>query len=264
MELGAAALDAGFQLEWREAVASTNDLALDFLKAGGDRGWFVAGQQLQGRGRHGRNWVSARGNLYASVALAAPCPPAFTPLAGFVAGLSLAEALCQLAPALTPVIHLKWPNDCQLAGAKLAGILLEGLSLGAGRTGLVIGIGANIASRPALADYPVTALAEHVGNVELPQVFTALSDCFARNLALFAEGKGFPAIRAGWMRHALPKGTGLRVRLPGGERHGTFAGLDPEGHLLLDTGEAVEAVLVGDVFQTEGALDPQTALRTLG
>lgn len=264
MELGAAALDAGFHLTFQEAVPSTNDLALDFLKSGGDRGWFLAGQQLAGRGRHGRNWVSPPGNLFASVALAAPCPPAKAPLIGFVGGVSLAQAIIDVAPGLQPLVHLKWPNDCLLAGAKLAGILLEGISLPEGRTGVAIGIGVNVANRPDVPDYPVTALVDHVARPDRNGLFRALSHRFAQNLDLFSAGNGFAAIRELWLRHAVPAGTKLRVRLPSGERHGTFGGLDPDGHLLLDTGRAIEAVMVGDVFLADSPIDPQTALRTWG
>ncbi len=264
MELGKAARDAGFRLAFHDVVASTNDLAMAALLKGEDRHWFVAGQQQAGRGRHGRDWISPPGNLYASLALATPCPPAKAPLMGFVAGLSLIEALGHVAPALQPVLHLKWPNDCQISGEKVAGILLEGTSLAEGRTGIVIGMGANLLRRPDLSDYAVTALAEHASGVSVEALFVALSDRFAANLALFDRGAGFSAIRSGWLRHALPLGTKLRVRLPAGEKHGTFGGLDPEGHLLLDTGRAVEAVMVGDVFLAEGLIDPQTAMRTLG
>ena len=57
--------------------------------------------------------------------------------------------------------QLKWPNDVQVAGAKLAGILLE---MGAdGRGGcawLIVGIGVNIAWSPGDAvPYPTTCLA---------------------------------------------------------------------------------------------------------
>lgn len=264
MELGAAARRAGFRLTWQDAVPSTNDLALAALQAGETQHWFVAGQQLAGRGRHGRGWVSPPGNLYASLALRNPCPPAQAPLVGFVAGLSLAEALAAVAPTLTPQLALKWPNDCQLAGAKLAGILLEGTTLPQGHSGVVIGMGVNVRHHPDLPDYPVTALSAHGVDLEPERVFAALSDRFAANLELFDSGRGFGAIRAGWLRHALPLGTPLRVRLPAGERHGSFAGLDPDGHLLLETGGALEAVMVGDVFLAERLLDPQAAVRTLG
>lgn len=264
MELGAAAQRAGFRLTWQDAVPSTNDLALAALQAGDDRHWFVAGQQLAGRGRHGRGWVSPPGNLYASLALRNPCAPAHAPLVGFVAGLSLAEALAAVAPALAPALALKWPNDCQLAGAKLAGILLEGTTLPQGQSGVVIGMGVNVRHHPDLPDYPVTALTAHGVMIEAADVFSALSDRVAANLDLFDGGRGFGAIRERWLRHALPLGTPLRVRLPAGERHGRFAGLDPDGHLLLETGGALEAVMVGDVFLAEGPLDPQAAVRTLG
>ncbi len=179
-------------------------------------------------------------------------------------GLSLAEALAAVAPTLTPQLALKWPNDCQLAGAKLAGILLEGTTLPQGHSGVVIGMGVNVRHHPDLPDYPVTSLHAHGVDLEPERVFAALSDRFAANLELFDSGRGFGAIRAGWLRHALPLGTPLRVRLPAGERHGSFAGLDPDGHLLLETGGALEAVMVGDVFLAERLLDPQAAVRTLG
>jgi BirA family transcriptional regulator, biotin operon repressor / biotin---[acetyl-CoA-carboxylase] ligase len=252
----------GFSLRAVPETGSTNADALRALDAGHDRLFIVAGRQSGGRGRHGRPWSSPAGNLYMSLALAAPCPPPATPLLGFVAGVSLAEAVLALAPGLKPVLHLKWPNDLLLAGGKLAGLLLEGTSLPGGRTGVAIGIGVNVAAKPEGVDQAAAVLREHARAVEAGQLFSELARCLLTNLALFDSGRAFEAIRARWLDLAMPKGTPLRVKLPAGEESGTFAGLDSKGHLLLEVAGAIKSVMVGDVFPIEAPLDPEAALRS--
>ena len=48
-------------------VNSTNDLAIRKIKQGYRRGIIVAEKQKKGRGRHGRKWLSFKGNLFLSV-----------------------------------------------------------------------------------------------------------------------------------------------------------------------------------------------------
>ena len=270
MELSQAAQTAGFQLLHVTRSESTNVAALRAVEAGADRFWVVADEQTAGRGRHGRVWQSPPGNLYASLGLRAPCPPAVMPLLGFVAGLSLAEAIAAVAPGIRAAVHLKWPNDCQIDGAKVAGILLEGTSLMAaqgfagGQTGVAIGMGVNVRHFPAGLDQRATALVEHARDLDPGLLFEALSERTCENLVLFDQGRGFEAIRQGWLKFALPLGTALRVRLPSGERQGRFAGLDPTGHLLLETNGVTETIMVGDVFPVDDVLSPEDAMRIVG
>jgi BirA family biotin operon repressor/biotin-[acetyl-CoA-carboxylase] ligase len=252
----------GFSLLMREETGSTNADALQALEGGQDRLFIVAARQSGGRGRHGRPWTSPPGNLYMSLALAAPCPSAASPLLGFVAGVSLAEAVLALAPGLRPVLHLKWPNDLLLSGGKLAGLLLEGTSLSGGRTGVAIGIGVNVAARPEGVDQAAAVLVEHTRAAEAGKLFASLAQRLAVNLALFDAGRGFETLRARWLDLAMPLGTHLRVKLPMGEERGSFAGLDVNGHLLLEVAGAMKSVMVGDVFPLEAPLDPETALRS--
>lgn len=270
IELSEHAISTGFQLLHVTSAESTNVAALRAVEAGADRFWVVADEQSAGRGRHGRVWQSPPGNLYASLGLRAPCPSAVTPLLGFVAGLSLAQAIAAVAPLLRAVLHLKWPNDCQIDGAKVAGILLEGTSLAAapgfpgGQTGVAIGMGVNIQHFPEGLDQRATALGVHARGIDPAALFEALSAAIAGNLALFDQGQGFAAIRQGWLEFALPLGTALRVRLPSGERRGRFAGLDPTGHLLLETNGVTETIMVGDVFPVDDVLSPEDATRNVG
>lgn len=204
--------------------------------------WLRAERQTAGRGRLGRDWVSASGNLYAStlVRLRAGDPPPAT--LAFVAAVALDEVVSAYADP--SVLILKWPNDLLLGGAKLSGILLE-------RTheAVVIGIGVNLADHPHDLGRPVTSLAAAGYGAPDPALFLAdLADAFARWLA--AWRLGLQAILARWQARAHPRGTALSVHLPGLGRHeGLFAGLDADGALRLRlAGGAEEVIHAGDVF----------------
>ena len=99
----------------------------------------VADHQTQGRGRHGRSWVSPPGkNLLFSVLLYPRCELADYGWLTQLAALSVREACRQLTGV---PVQLKWPNDVLANGCKLAGILAE---LVAGGTAVVLGIGLNV------------------------------------------------------------------------------------------------------------------------
>ncbi|MGL5446236.1 MAG: biotin--[acetyl-CoA-carboxylase] ligase [Rhabdaerophilum sp.] len=238
----------GFALRHLSVTGSTNVEAKSALREGADRLWIVSDSQQAGRGRHERDWVSPPGNLYASIALAAPAPTANLPLMGFVAGVALTEAILSLAPDLAPRLALKWPNDLLLDGAKSAGILLEGETAPDGRASLVIGMGVNVATYPEGLDRPATCLSSAASWLTRDALFAALQKTFAETLAVFDFGRGFSAIRTRWLALSLPMGQRLSVKLPDGLREGTFAGLDPAGALRLETARGTEIILAGDVF----------------
>ncbi len=137
-------------------VDSTNEEARRRAHAGDPgRLWIVADEQTAGRGRRGRAWVSPKGNLHASVLMIDPCAPAVASQLGFVAGVALARAARDLGATDT---GLKWPNDLMYRGAKCAGILVEGIGLGAQRAACVAGIGVNCAYAPQDVGYATSCL----------------------------------------------------------------------------------------------------------
>lgn len=248
MRLGDAAGAAGFSLVSLDSVDSTNRLALDLAEqAGANRTWVLSAVQRAGKGRHGREWVSPAGNLYASLLLVSPCPVEDTPKLGFVAGLALAQTVRQLVPGSD--VRLKWPNDLLVGEAKLAGILLEGRMMG-GKQAVAIGMGLNIQSAPDLPGRAATSLQALGLDIDRRDVFRLLSVEMTTALAAFASGAGFFAIRDSWSRLSLAPGTSLTVKLPGGDRVGRFAGIDAHGRLMLDTADGLVHVDAGDVFLT--------------
>jgi BirA family transcriptional regulator, biotin operon repressor / biotin---[acetyl-CoA-carboxylase] ligase len=200
--------------------------------------WLVALEQLAGRGRQGRAWVSSPGNFYGStlVQLRPSDPPAQT--LSLAAGLALVEAVDATAPSQAPM--LKWPNDVMLLGKKLAGILLE-------RSGdlVAIGFGVNLASAPNLPDRQGASL----GGKMLPQAFAPLlAGCFARLLALWRQSEP-PLLAQAWLARAHPVGTSVTVHASADETvSGRFDGIELDGALRLrrDDG-SLDIIRAGDV-----------------
>jgi BirA family transcriptional regulator, biotin operon repressor / biotin---[acetyl-CoA-carboxylase] ligase len=242
-------LPAGFCLHRLGAVGSSNDEAKRLARAGAPAGTLVwAAAQTAGRGRRGRGWASPPGNLYLSLVWRPEGEAARAAQLGFVAALGLGEAV---APLVGPAMALryKWPNDLLLDGRKLAGILLESeTSASGGVEFVVIGIGVNLLSHPAAAEYPATSLAAE----GIPDVApVALLAGFARHFARWAERwrrDGFAPVRAAWLRRAMGLGEAVRVRVEGATLCGRFLDLDADGALLVEAAGSRRRIAAGEVF----------------
>jgi BirA family transcriptional regulator, biotin operon repressor / biotin---[acetyl-CoA-carboxylase] ligase len=247
---------AGYRVLSLGATESTND---DCVRAAreGDPGrlWIVAAEQRAGRGRHGRQWVSPPGNLYASLLLIDPCEAAHASQLGFVAGLALHEAVESVTGVGMPRLSLKWPNDLLLDGAKISGLLLEGHRIAPGGTlAVVIGFGLNVAFAPTGTPYPAASLRDIAKGSTIESIFPALAAAICRRFESWREAarmgasEAFGAIRTPWLERAAGLGAGVTVRLPSGERTGVFEGLDTLGRLQLRTPTGVELVDAGDLY----------------
>jgi BirA family biotin operon repressor/biotin-[acetyl-CoA-carboxylase] ligase len=227
-------LPPGYVLHAFDRLESTNDEARRLAEQGAAAGAVVvAGEQLKGRGRHGRAWDSPPGNLYASLLLRPEGTLAEAAQLSLVASLALAEALIALAPPAVDV-RVKWPNDVLVRGAKVAGFLLESAAAADERVDwLIVGSGVNIATAPAGTPYPATAL----GYEGFPPI--APVDMLARYLGVLDgwlarwRAGGFAAVRPAWL--ALGAGVGDRVRLRLGREEvaGRFVDVTDQGALLV-------------------------------
>lgn len=257
--LGESARAAGYRLIVRDEVGSTMEEARRALQQG-DPGqlWIVARSQNAGRGRHGRQWTSPPGNLYASLLLVNPCEPALAPQLGFVAGLALHDAAARVTGLAAPRLALKWPNDLLVDGAKCSGLLLEGES-GAGRFAVIAGLGVNIASCAQGTPYPASFLRAHAPDVTIEATLVALAEAFAERFAIWQRPGGFGPTRQAWLERAAFLGQTITIRPPSGAVTGVFSGLDPAGRLLLETPGGIRAFDAGDLFF--GAAIPEAAPR---
>ncbi len=247
---GALALPPGYRLIARETVASTNDEVRALAEAGAPDGVLVwARSQSAGRGRRGRPWVSPPGNLYLSLLLRPSCGPAQAAQLSFVAALALCDALEGTAPGIA--VSCKWPNDVLVERRKLAGILLESASDAAGRLDwLVVGLGVNVASHPALEEasaQPATSLKAHGASPPLERLIEGFAHAFERRLSEW-RSLGFAPVREAWLARAAGLNEALEVALEGERVSGVFRDLTDTGELVISLpGGALRRIGAGDV-----------------
>ncbi|MGO4127328.1 biotin--[acetyl-CoA-carboxylase] ligase [Inquilinus sp. YAF38] len=243
-------LPPGWRLDARDSVGSTNDEARALAAAGAPHGTIVsARRQDAARGRRGRAWSAPEGNLYCSAILRPQVPFSRAGELTFVVGIAVADAVAGFG--LEP--KLKWPNDVQIAGDKMCGILLEA-AVAPDKTvdWIVAGIGVNVAHHPALADYNATSLnAAGARDATVEAVLERLVAALDRRLAEW-QGGGFDATRAAWLERAVGLGARIKVRLETETLEGVFEHIDPSGALILRTDTGRHSITAGDVFFGRG------------
>jgi len=249
---------AGF--EWLAEAASTMDRAREFaadpaakLPAG-----VVADRQAAGRGRRGARWWQPPGSLAVSLVVAvadgsAQPPPTWS----LACGVALAESLVALEPALVP--RVRWPNDVEASGGKLAGIIVET----APGPRLVVGVGVNSSgtarAAPRGIGRAIATVPDLVGH-DLPRepliaafvtrLVRLLGEMTADDAVLVERYRPLCALTGRDVTVFRERGAG------GGDRiSGPCLGIDRHGALVIDT-------VAGPIHLATGSLsDPAGAWR---
>ncbi|MFZ1990621.1 MAG: biotin--[acetyl-CoA-carboxylase] ligase, partial [Alphaproteobacteria bacterium] len=238
----------GYRAVILDEVDSTNEEAKRRAEAGEAGGLFIlARAQTAGRGRRGREWVSPKGNLFATLLLRPQVTPQKAAELSFVAANAVAETFESLGAF---AVTVKWPNDVLLGGAKAAGILLESSARNAASLDwLAIGMGLNLQSAPTGTPYPATSLKAETGRVppDPAEALPILAAHWARGYEGW-EREGFARVRAGWLARAEGLGKRIIARLEAEEMHGNFIDLSETGELVLDTPQGRRLISAGEIF----------------
>ena len=136
-------------------VSSTNDIAMQKIRQGYKSGVVISDKQTHGRGRHGKKWISNKGNLFFSIFFIINKKIQISKLV--ISNLRIIKKI--LSKHIKSKIKIKRPNDITVNKKKICGILNETLFYSDFKF-LVIGIGINIVSSPNISDYPTTNLNE--------------------------------------------------------------------------------------------------------
>jgi BirA family biotin operon repressor/biotin-[acetyl-CoA-carboxylase] ligase len=124
------------------SVGSTMDVAHALGRRGAPAGTLIlADEQTAGRGRQGRSWLSAPGRGIWLTVLERPNDASGLDVLSLRIGLAAARALDPFAAA---PLQVKWPNDLFVAGAKVAGVLVEARWSGRRPDWVAIGLGVNV------------------------------------------------------------------------------------------------------------------------
>jgi len=200
----------------------------------------VADRQVRGRGRRGARWWQPDGALVMSLVLDAgvvadsPIRPAWS----LACGVALAEALAHVEPSLAP--RVRWPNDIEIDGGKLAGMLVETVpggrvifGVGVNTTGSAAeapaGIGRRIATVPDVAGRALPR--EKVLVAFVPRLVALLTGMAADDGLLVSRYRPLCALTGRDV--TVYRGSGAGVL--GETVRGPCLGIDRHGALVLDT-----------------------------
>ena len=235
------------------STTSTNDIVKDLAQHGAPEGTaVVAEHQTQGRGRHGRSFVSPAGvGIYVSLLVRPQTDTHRLPQLTLAIAVATAEALAEYS-ALP--VRLKWPNDVEISGKKVAGILCEAVLHPIASPLVIIGIGINV--NTALEQFPpelhqhVTSLALAAGHswARLPLLALLLAH-LERLYRAFQQGDIIP-VRQRWLHYGGQMiGRQVRFAPEPSAGVGTVVDLDEDGALLVqDVDGSQHRLVAGEVL----------------
>ena len=216
----------GWDVRVVEATGSTNaDVAAAARQGAAEGLVVVAEEQNAGRGRLGRQWVCPpRSALTFSVLLRPPAPSSWLPL---LAGVCVIAALREHAGVQAT---LKWPNDVQVAGRKLGGLLGE-----VAGSAVVLGVGLNVSLRRAELPRPdaTSLMLEHAAVTDRDMLLKAILRSLARGYAGWLSEPD--ALPPAYRSVCATLGRQVRIELPGGAvTTGRATDVDAAGGLIVD------------------------------
>jgi BirA family transcriptional regulator, biotin operon repressor / biotin---[acetyl-CoA-carboxylase] ligase len=246
---------------WRsvDAVPETGSTNTDLIaraKEGAPEGTVLATEhQTAGKGRLGRGFTTpARVALTFSVLVRPQVPPGSL---GWLSGLMGAAAVAAVHEVSGVEAALKWPNDVlvpsERGDGKLAGILAEADFSDPSRTGIVVGMGLNVAqTREGLPVETATSLrAEGAPGTSRDTLLVAVLRGFEERYAAWVRAGGdaeASGLAAEYRSGCVTLGRPVRVHLPGGELlEGTAKGVDDQARLIVDGPSGERALSAGDV-----------------
>ena len=255
-----------------DTVDSTMHAARRLAREGVPHGTtVVADAQHAGRGRHGRTWFSPPGAGLWLTILWRPCealgkdqvgnqplPPLHS--LSLVAGLAIHRAVTAIGAGN---VTLKWPNDLEARGRKLAGILLEGDDLDTPSPAIRVGVGLNLA-RAADLTLPYELAERYLGLTDLlaknwdcePLRQHMLRACRAalwQHYALWRY-EGLAPILQAWQHFDALKDQKVQAEGAHGLVVGRADGFGPEGQLRLCCDSKTLLIQAGEVQKVRGTV----------
>lgn len=241
--------NVGGNIIFKRETVSTNEDAKALGEAGaGEFTVVVAGSQTGGKGRRGREFVSAPGGLYFSVLLRPDLPVDACLKITTAAAVAVARAIEKVS---AKTAKIKWVNDIYIRDRKVCGILTEGaFESETGRLKYaVLGVGVNVATPKVGFPPEIAETAGALFDTSTPPslVYCALLSEF---LAVFKEYYGkiaeMPHIREYASRSYL-SGRTVTYTKGGKERKGKVIGIGENAELIIKDGLGKTLLTSGEV-----------------
>lgn len=255
IQLGLKTKVLGRKIIYYPETDSTNTRASRLAAEGEPEGTVVvADSQTAGRGRLGRTWVSPPGvNIYLSLILRPPIPPAEAPLTTLAAAVASAKAVKGL---YNIPCGIKWPNDLLINGKKAVGILTEMSAEPDMVRHIVLGIGFDVnmpreAFPPEIREISTSVMLEAGKKANRAELVRRFLEEFEAVYGLLVKGARDKILEK-WRQNSVTFGRKVRVVGLKGEKTGIATDITGSGSLILENerGET-EEITSGDVWFTK-------------
>lgn len=242
--------DSLFTMQYIQQVDSTNEVAAKLVLPPAQKFSLVLAEaQSAGKGRRGRSWASPfAANIYMSLVWSLQRAMHEAGALSPYLAIYIVEALHALG---LPGLGLKWPNDIYCNNKKLAGLLIECSGELSNACKIVVGLGVNVAMtkyKHIDIDQEWTDIHFNVPNWLLTrsELTVRLINSMVAGLKSFEETSVADLVQR-WARWDVMKNMQVNVHADAQVRHGIARGIDIDGCLLLESGQGVERISVGDV-----------------
>ncbi len=233
-----------------EELDSTNKYAKEHIEAYPDKSVIYTSKQTAGRGRLERKWnYMGEGNIYASLILKPSnrMKEVYSNLTQY-----LCVVLCETFEEYGVIPTIKWPNDIQIMGKKISGILAEGTCSKNELKGLILGFGVNLNCDEKLLkeiNQPATSLNIETGmKIDKEKFLKTLLEKFCLRYDKFIE-EGFLLIKNDYIRRAGFLNKEVTVRVFDKEFCGIAKDITDNGALkLVDKNNNEHILLIGDIL----------------
>lgn len=235
-----------------ERVDSTNKWAKSHISELENMTLVYTFNQTEGRGRLNRAWLNTGcDNIYASIVL----KPSET-IKDVYSNLTqyLCVILAEVMEEYGVCPKIKWPNDLQINGKKISGILAEGIEVNnnGNFSGIVLGFGVNLNSSEEILNkinQPATALNLETGTkINKEEFLKKVFDKFCLLYDKFIE-EGFPLIREEYVERASFLDKDIKVKVFDNIITGHVLGLTDDGALkIVDNNNNEKILLIGDIL----------------
>jgi BirA family transcriptional regulator, biotin operon repressor / biotin---[acetyl-CoA-carboxylase] ligase len=243
-------------------IDSTNNLARSMVLEGLDELPFLiwADKQTLGRGRGGNPWWSDEGSLTFTIVLD---PTAHglrfdqEPQLALMTAVAVIEAIRALG-VTHPGIGIRWPNDIEVNGRKLGGILPERIDAAPGHR-LLIGVGLNVLTHLDRAPLEVQRMATSLGTLQAELLDPSFIASFLATIlkrfehSIYRLAADDLGLAQEWDRLNLLRDQVVRIALGPRIISGKVLEIDAQGALCVHDGQQVHRLFGGQVLRDPGS-----------
>ena len=206
---------------------------------------FISMEQVNGKGRMGRTWISKKGDLTCTFLINEEIE---TIKLGQINIWFISKLLFTLKNIYPKVnFKIKWPNDIYLNEKKLGGVLIETIVIKNKIKFFIIGVGINLISSPNVSEYKTISVSEFSDDRNPLKIFLQISKQIDSSLPELKNKKLFDANEK-FLNNFKGYKQKIKIKVNNDVYEGKFIGINDFGQLLIDNNNTKYNINYGDII----------------